>query len=64
MSKTVSSGEKNCIYFFGEKDEYHKIKPLRIILSKTGAYVQCYDRETKWMYLLIENHEWGYSFSR
>ena len=32
-----------------------KVKPLHIILPKTRAYIQSYDRQTKWMYFLIED---------
>ena len=35
----------------------HKVKPLHIILPKTSAYVRSYDRQTKWMYFLIENDD-------
>ena len=35
----------------------HKVKPLHIILSKTSAYVKCYDGKTKWMYFLIEDDD-------
>ena len=34
-----SSGEKNYKYFFGYIDDDYKIKPLRIIPSKTNAYI-------------------------
>ena len=32
-----------------------KVKPLNIMLPKTSAYVKCYDRQTKWIYLLIQD---------
>ena len=35
----------------------HKVKPLHIMLPKTSAYVRSYDRQTKWMYFLIENDD-------
>ena len=34
-----------------------KVKPLHIILPKTRAYIQSYDRQTKWMYFLIEDDD-------
>ena len=43
-------GEKNK-YFIGNKDDDQKIKPLRIMLSKTSA---SYDRKTKQMYFLLK----------
>ena len=27
------------------------------MLPKTSAYVKCHDRQTKWMYFLIENDD-------
>ena len=39
----ISFSEKSYKYFFGYKDDDHKIKPLGIILSKTSAYVKSYD---------------------
>ena len=35
----------------------NKVKPLHIMLPKTSAYVNSYDRQTKWMYFLIEDNE-------
>ena len=46
---------KNYKYFIGYKDDDHKIKPLRIMLPKTSAYVKRYGGETKWMYFFIED---------
>lgn len=43
MSDTIFSGEKNYKYFYGYKDDDYKIKPLYIILPKTGAYIKSYD---------------------
>ena len=31
--------------------------PVLIMLPKTSAYVKSYDRQTKWMYFLIENDD-------
>ena len=39
-------------------DDY-KVRPLHLMLLKTSTYVQSYDRPTKWMYFLIENHEFS-----
>ena len=33
----------------------HKVNPLHIMIPKTSAYVKGYDRQTKWMYFLIED---------
>ena len=35
----------------------YKVKPLHIMLPKTSAYVKNYDRQTKWMYFLIEDED-------
>ena len=40
VSSMVSSGKKNYKYFIGSKDDDPKIKPLRIVLLKTSAYVK------------------------
>ena len=32
----------------------NKVKPLNIMLPKRSVYVKCYNRQTKWMYFLIE----------
>ena len=34
-----------------------KVKSLLIMLRKTSAYVKSYDRQTKWMYFLIEEDD-------
>ena len=36
-------------------DDY-KVKPLHIMLPKAIGYVKSYDRETKWMYFLLEEY--------
>ena len=53
----VSSGKKNYKYFIGSKDDDPKIKPLRIVLLKTSAYVKSYAGKTKWIYFFIEDDE-------
>ena len=58
VSSLVSSGEKkNYKYFISLLDDDYKIKPLCIMLPKTGAYVKSYDVETKWMHFSIEEDE-------
>ena len=57
VSKKISFGEKNYKYFIGYLHDNHKVKLLHIMLPKTRAYVKCYDRETKWMYFLIEDDD-------
>ena len=51
----VSSGEKKYNFFIGYKDDYHNIKPLCIMPSKTSAYVKIYSGKTKWIYFFIEH---------
>ena len=53
----VSSGKKNYKYFIGYKGDDPKIKPLRIVLLKTSAYVKSYAGKTKWIYFFIEDDE-------
>ena len=58
VSSLVSSGEKKIYkYFISLLDDDYKIKPLCIMLPKTGAYVKSYDVETKWMHFSIEDDE-------
>ena len=35
----------------------NKVKPLNIMLPKTSTFVKSYDRETNWMYFLIEDDD-------
>ena len=35
----------------------NKLKPLNIMLSKTSAYIKCYDRQTEWMWFLIKGDD-------
>ena len=35
----------------------NKVKPLHIVFPKTIAYVKSCDRQTKWMYFLIEHND-------
>ena len=57
MSKRIFSGEKNYKCFIGHMVDDCKIKPSRILLPKTSAYVKSYDGETKWIYFSIEDDE-------
>ena len=57
VSKKTSFGEKNYKYFIGYLYNDNKVKPLHILLPKTRAYVKSYDRQSKWMYFLIEADE-------
>ena len=52
-----SSGEKTYKYFISYLYNDHKVKPLLIMLPKTSAYRESYDKQRKWMYFLIENDE-------
>ena len=35
----------------------NKVKPLRIMLPKTSAYLKRFDGHTKWLYFLIEDDD-------
>ena len=45
---------KKTISTIGYLHNGNKVKPLQIMLPKS-AYVKRYDRQTKWMYFLIED---------
>ena len=53
----TSSCEKNYKHFINYKDDDHRIKPLRIMLLRTSAYVKCCNGETKWVSFFIEDDE-------
>ena len=55
VSNKIYFGLQNYQYFIGSLCNDHKVKPLNIMLPKTSTYVKNYDRETKWMYFLIED---------
>ena len=57
VSNKNSFGEKNDKYFIGYLHNGNKVKPLNIMLPKTSTYVKSYDRQTKWMYFLIEDDD-------
>ena len=53
----ISFGEKNYKQLIGYLYNYHKVRPLYIMLPKTSAYVKSYGGQTKWMCFLIENDD-------
>ena len=57
ISNNISSGEKKHKYFIEIRDNNYKTKSLCMMLPKSSAYVKLYDGKTKWMYFLIEDHE-------
>ena len=46
--------KKNYKYYIGYLNNDHKVKPVHIMLPSACADVKSYDRQTKWMYFLIE----------
>ena len=44
---SLTFSDKKVKYFIGYKDDDPEIKPLRIMLPKTKAYVRSYDGENK-----------------
>ena len=57
VSDKVSFVEKNFKYCIGYLYKDNKVKSLQVILPKTSAYVKIYDRQTKWIYFLIEDDD-------
>ena len=57
VSSKISFVERNYEYFIGYLYNYNKVKPLNIKLPKTSAFVKSYNRQTKWMYFMIEDDE-------
>ena len=57
VSNKIPFGEKNSKHFIGYLYYNHKVKLLHIMLPKTTAYVKSYDRQTKWVYFLIEDDD-------
>ena len=57
VSNKISSSEKNYKYFIGYLYNDHKVQLLHLTLPKTSTYVKRYDRQTKWMYFLIEDND-------
>ena len=54
VSKKISSGEESCKYFIAYLYNDNKVNLLHVLLPKASAYVNSYDGQSKWMYLLIE----------
>ena len=57
VSNKISLGEKNYKYFVCYFYNGNKVKPLKVMLPKTSAYVKSYDKRTKWMYFFIKDDE-------
>ena len=53
----ISFGDKNYNYFIGYLYNDNKAKPLHMMLRKTSAYIKSHDRQTEWMYVLIEDDD-------
>ena len=49
-------GEKKKLKILYWLLNYHKDKPLHIMLPETSPYVKRYDGQAKWMYFLIEDY--------
>ena len=56
-SNKICFGEKNYKHFIRYLHNNDKVEPLNIMLPKTSAHVKIYDRQTKWMYFLIEDDD-------
>ena len=48
---------KKAISTIGYLYNDNKVKPLRIMLPKTSAYLKRFDGHTKWLYFLIEGDD-------
>ena len=48
---------KKAISSIGYLYNDNKVKPLRIMLPKTSAYLKRFDGHTKWLYFLIEDDD-------
>ena len=48
---------KKAISTIGYLYNDNKVKPLRIMLPKTSAYLKRFDGHTKWLYFLIEDDD-------
>ena len=48
---------KKAISSIGYLYNDNKVKPLRIMLPKTSAYLKRFDGHTKWLYFLIEGDD-------
>ena len=49
--------KKNYTYTIGYLYNNHRVKSLHIMLPKTSADLKSWDRQTKWMYFVIENDD-------
>ena len=49
--------KRNYTYIIGYLYDNHTVKPLHIMLPKTGTYVKIYNGQTQWMYFLIEDDD-------
>ena len=57
VSNKIFFSEQNYKYFISYLYNGNKVKRLNIILSKASEYVKSYDRQTKWIYFLIDNDD-------
>ena len=58
VSNKISGGEKKWIfYWFGYLYNDYQFKPLHLMLPKARGYVKICDRQTKYVYFLIEHDE-------
>ena len=57
VSSKISACEKSYKHFIGYFYDDNEIKPLHIMLPKTGLYLKNYDGQTKWMYFLFEDYD-------
>ena len=57
VSNKTFFSEQNYKYFISYLYNGNKVKRLNIILSKASEYVKSYDRQTKWIYFLIDNDD-------
>ena len=51
-SKKIPFGEKDYKYFIGCLYNYHKVRPLHIMLPKTSAYIKMYDGCIFWLKMM------------
>ena len=57
VSNKISCTIKNYKHFISYLHDNYKIKQLHIMLPKTSAYLKSCDRQTKWMYFVIEGDD-------
>ena len=56
VSNKISFGVENYKYFIDYFYNGNKLKPLNIMLPKASAYLQDFDGQSKWIYVLIEDY--------